>query len=224
MAYAISIHAPAKGATITSVQFCLCHCISIHAPAKGATWFMRKHRLCRHNFNPRSREGSDKAPHRLGIALFLISIHAPAKGATRTSGWKNRTKKFQSTLPRRERRSTQGNTWICPQFQSTLPRRERHVSTIVLRQFRNFNPRSREGSDSALEGGANITKNFNPRSREGSDDYNTGLLNHERQISIHAPAKGATSLRLLNSYFWPISIHAPAKGATFLKMNHFMKL
>ena len=33
--------------------------------------------------------------------------------------------------------------------------------------------------------------NFNPRSREGSD-FNAGNFRFESQISIHAPAKGAT--------------------------------
>ena len=55
--------------------------------------------------------------------------------------------------------------------------------------------------------------NFNPRSREGSD---RGARNSIRNasISIHAPAKGATSQATHLTYFLQISIHAPAKGAT----------
>ena len=55
--------------------------------------------------------------------------------------------------------------------------------------------------------------NFNPRSREGSDSErnNGGTCVH---ISIHAPAKGATSLYSSTSGHLKISIHAPAKGAT----------
>ena len=56
-------------------------------------------------------------------------------------------------------------------FQSTLPRRERHISTTSKYPFGYFNPRSREGSD------ARVTR----RGRVGG------------AISIHAPAKGATS-------------------------------
>ena len=78
--------------------------------------------------------------------------------------------KFQSTLPRRDRRSmsrrlrngseisihapAKGATVKPPgrarldQFQSTLPRRERLISWIsVSRSVLHFNPRSREGSD-----------------------------------------------------------------------------
>ena len=63
----------------------------------------------------------------------------------------------------------------------------------------NFNPRSREGSDTPLLNNSTIFVNFNPRSREGSDcssdkDRDTEL------ISIHAPVKGATQSGLRSAY------------------------
>ena len=76
----ISIHAPAKGATESSILFIFFSCISIHAPAKGATL--------------------------LTFAItFLphISIHASAKGATKFCISLSAIVSFQSTLPRRER-------------------------------------------------------------------------------------------------------------------------
>ena len=99
----ISIHAPAKGATNTTMVYAKVYEISIHAPAKGATCFCSssssidifqstlprrerryisnwRYRLY-HNFNPRSREGSDVSP----------SYHLHS------------SQTFQSTLPRRER-------------------------------------------------------------------------------------------------------------------------
>ena len=77
----ISIHAPAKGATIAQINFFIPIYISIHAPAKGAT------RL-RHTLRGSKR----------------ISIHAPAKGATLAKLAAACTVyPFQSTLPRRER-------------------------------------------------------------------------------------------------------------------------
>ena len=64
-------------------------------------------------------------------------------------------------------------------FQSTLPRRERRVLTVNdVQHVRDFNPRSREGSDQV---GYNVMRC--------------------RDISIHAPAKGATPWGLL--YFQP---------------------
>ncbi len=34
-------------------------------------------------------------------------------------------------------------------------------------------------------------------------------------ISIHAPVKGATHLKMKESHLFAISIHAPVKGATY---------
>ena len=71
------------------------------------------------------REGSD-GHNQAGAAVKLISIHAPAKGATHIWLFNTPTIPFQSTLPRRERRCFE--RFGC------------HAG--------NFNPRSREGSDS----------------------------------------------------------------------------
>ena len=58
-----------------------------------------------------------------------------------------------------------------------------------------------------------VKADFNPRSREGSDEF-TQWQTGESVISIHAPAKGATSNNKNIFDDTPISIHAPAKGAT----------
>ena len=58
-----------------------------------------------------------------------------------------------------------------------------------------------------------LDSNFNPRSREGSDAVEE-TIDSGRMISIHAPAKGATT-KFYNAHSIDnISIHAPAKGAT----------
>ena len=67
-------------------------------------------------------------------------------------------------------------------FQSTLPRGERPNQFTVLTSHQNFNPRSREGSDD------------NPAGRDWKPSC----------ISIHAPARGATSPSL---YFHSFCIH-----------------
>ena len=188
--------------------------ISIHAPARGAT---HKGRFCADN--------------------SIISIHAPARGATR---W------FEEHLDFNSR------------FQSTLPRGERHSGMGKRSDHVYFNPRSREGSDQPKMDTYWIMQYFNPRSREGSDTYTKAawddsmkfqstLPRGERRvhflyrinssfISIHAPARGATSVSNIDTdfsvYFNPrsregsdtrllyirvhflISIHAPARGAT----------
>ena len=204
-----------KGATEAADQALSGRKISIHAPVKGATrgrcgslwrfaYFNPRSRegsdipclrytLDRYHFNPRSREGSDLRPALQNAYLEYfnprsregsdsvpapeqtnrdrISIHAPAKGATLSLPPDRSGRPFQSTLPRRERL---GNfPTIQPHnqvFQSTLPRRERLSRPYHSNHGYYFNPRSREGSDA----------------KAGNAMYKT------LQISIHAPAKGAT--------------------------------
>ena len=76
-------------------------------------------------------------------------------------------------------------------FQSTLPRGERHGQRRWAAACKNFNPRSREGSDSDGE-----------------------LVDLLKEISIHAPARGATHVATNLTNGAKISIHAPARGAT----------
>ena len=78
---------------------------------------------------------------------MIISIHAPAKGATIYTVYK----------------------CILNIFQSTLPRRERLIRKIKCCSQKNFNPRSREGSDKYIASYFSDYIYFNPRSREGSD-------------------------------------------------------
>ena len=100
--------------------------ISIHAPAKGATSEHIRNSKNLHHFNPRSREGSDREKQYINMMINLfqstlprrerrqmplgnrqfvgISIHAPAKGATKKFQIHVDKNQFQSTLPRRERR------------------------------------------------------------------------------------------------------------------------
>ena len=105
------------------------------------------------------------------ILRTKISIHAPAKGATRAKISPFRAPVFQSTLPRRERPNSEGTKDTLDKFQSTLPRRERRKNATI-RIF--------------------TQKDFNPRSREGSDENKMKIEKINISISIHAPAKGAT--------------------------------
>ena len=167
----ISIRAPAKGATILSILFFPFYDISIRAPAKGATNCAWATEWSEWNFNPRSREGSDCLNR--SISLTLIP--------------------FQSALPRRERPEEWQAVDALAKFQSALPRRERQKNTVLPQKISNFNPRSREGSDTP--------------SKDGKDNDD---------ISIRAPAKGATLHSDMFPHTIPISIRAPAKGATIL--------
>ena len=80
-------------------------------------------------------------------------------------------------------------------------------------KHRNFNPRSRKGSDLPPNSINFCWRYFNPRSRKGSDTANIGKRN-KNKISIHAPARGATGIHWRVPGRRVISIHAPARGAT----------
>ena len=167
--------------------------ISIHAPTKGAT-------ICSNRMS----------------FIVAISIHAPTKGATKPVVYNRIREAFQSTLPRRERRSG---------------------CTPGLNRV-DFNPRSHEGSDPSFSSvffclsisihaptkGATVVSNirqptklyFNPRSHEGSD-VSKRTARDRVNISIHAPTKGATIQYSVLLSASRISIHAPTKGATRLE-------
>ena len=89
----------------------------------------------------------------------------------------------------------------------------------IRSKISDFNPRSREGSDGVYAFPLFSICYFNPRSREGSDMICPRSVSRCTPISIHAPAKGATSTMSRRLEFSPISIHAPAKGATVVTSN-----
>ena len=131
------------------------------------------------------------------------------------------SEKFQSTLPRGERRPNSSAISVPTLFQSTLPRGERLQCSLPFRlRHLHFNPRSREGSDRASHAvhrlnvisihaparGATPAPSlrmprlsyFNPRSREGSDFASFHAF-FKPEISIHAPARGATRISFTSS-------------------------
>ena len=170
--------------------------VSIHAPAEGATAQGLRQHPGIESFNPRARGGRDASDFRMlssstefqstrprrarptrrtvppsyprvsihapaegatlqaliGRRAAAVSIHAPAEGATRTP-WRHtaRTPWFQSTRPRRARPLLRNHLWAVDRFQSTRPRRARLVCA------------------------------------QGARD--------DQKVSIHAPAEGATQSR-----------------------------
>ncbi len=115
---------------------------------EGSDYCCKHPKVAQMNFNPRSREGSDSFQLFVKV-MFSISIHAPAKGATWTSG------RFYTESAISIHAPAKGATWtsyaVCAMmgFQSTLPRRERRSTVRPSDQDNDFNPRSREGSDAA---------------------------------------------------------------------------
>ncbi len=120
----VSIHAPAQGATIRGYKAAAARQFQSTLPRRERRNTVQSAvRIT--SFNPRSRAGSDM------LALFMDLPMAGFNPRSRAGsdivftivGRDNF--KFQSTLPRRERRSSSRRIVPRIEFQSTLPRRER---------------------------------------------------------------------------------------------------
>ena len=148
--------------------------------------------------------------------LSYISIHAPARGATAARSCPAAVVLFQSTPPRggrqnhcKGRRAPRHISIHAPARGATC----RPISMALLCIFQSTPPRGGRPSDSKPP---IKLAYFNPRPREGGDCIGPCNILHVCMISIHAPARGATT------YWHPlrkascISIHAPARGATAL--------
>ena len=122
-----------------------------------------------------------------------ISIRAPARGATFIS------------CPRAKILS----------FQSALPRGERPVALPAFAKGRNFNPRSREGSDGGSDQ-VTVYGVISIRAPARGATFAYDDFSFVGYISIRAPARGATGRDALITGVRTISIRAPARGATFL--------
>ena len=102
------------------------------------------------DFNPRSREGSDNIQSPLFSTYLQFQSTLPRRERHRKTMYSVSFLTFQSTLPRRERLQLRSKCCKVREFQSTLPRRERHIHQNIYHQM--------------------------------------------YYISIHAPAKGATAI------------------------------
>ena len=148
----ISIHAPARGATLCSTLCLLGICISIHAPARGATRVedtlipdtrISIHAPARGATSVRqafSTSRTFQSTHPRGVRprfatlqsrASSISIHAPARGATSRVHHASRQSIFQSTHPRGVRPIKLKGQNLLPKFQSTHPRGVRQFLKFV---------------------------------------------------------------------------------------------
>ncbi len=121
----VSIHAPARGATIDACSNLFLKWVSIHAPARGATFACPGRRPAWRSFDPRSRTGSD----RLSAPWFIKAHGFDPRSRTGSDlrpplvvklvAW------FRSTLPHGERRRSCFKRGKKKWFRSTLPHGER---------------------------------------------------------------------------------------------------
>ncbi|KFJ10953.1 hypothetical protein DR66_1530 [Delftia acidovorans] len=142
-------------------------------------------------FNPRARTGRDREAQRSSPA-GPVSIHAPARGATVDIDFLGKPHMFQSTRPHGARPKPVsyhgGSVW----FQSTRPHGARPMPPLVI----------------------DMASKFQSTRPHGARRFCSGAACAIREVSIHAPARGATPLLTHAGGQDDVSIHAPARGAT----------
>ena len=188
--------------------------VSIHAPARGATGAdppLLHHWRC---FNSRTREGCDPC------ALVRV------QGSTQ----------FQFTHPRGVRLPSAATEVARAEFQFTHPRGVRHRLELCLFGAGRFNSRTREGCDSSRHVATSATSQFQFTHPRGVRQELCRGYQGKVNVSIHAPARGATTrgsqastrgsgfnsrtregcdaTEPVNVPRLHVSIHAPARGAT----------
>jgi|GEM_PF-1314309 len=133
----VSIHAPARGATIFAKFFDTVILVSIHAPARGATLIC----IC-------------------GIAEVHVSIHAPARGATYTTLKNIIMNTVSIHAPARGATKSIIQRQSPTVFQSTHPHGVRQGIWSCYIPVKCFNPRTRTGCDTIHPGASAIDMMF----------------------------------------------------------------
>ena len=168
--------------------------ISIHAPPRGATSPSPTFSIAEiFQFTP-LREGRLCARHFLP-ARHPISIHAPPRGATSGSAHSGFIGCYFNSRP-----SARGDSAI---------RSAHHPST-------HFNSRPSARGDERAEIARNTADKFQFTPLREGRRARRDRTQHRRQISIHAPPRGATNEVIRQRKKRNISIHAPPRGATTL--------
>ena len=145
-------------------------------------------------FNPRTHTGCD-CRSAAGARGHCVSIHAPTRGAT-----KERTHKYTVTgvsIHAPTRGATTNVLKLAYSLGSFNPRthtgcdRSSHHNQLPSH---GFNPRTHTGCDLSCLPVHEDHPSFNPRTHTGCD-LDVSQLRNERNVSIHAPTRGATPFR-----------------------------
>ena len=242
---AVSIHAPARGATVSPEQaaasiagfnprpctrgdrFCRTGDgsvkVSIHAPARGATVWDKNFR-----------------------AAFSVSIHAPARGATRIKPYTSeRRRQVSIHAPARGATGCADRHGTWPLVSIHAPARGATVvgaygadgfgvsihapargatdpQGIPGLDQAGFNPRPCTRGDATTAGGSAWPTSFQSTPLHEGRREPSRSIRGVLGVSIHAPARGATILQGFFPPEIPVSIHAPARGATNLDSPHLL--
>ena len=217
----VSIHAPAGGATgVMGFPSSSKPCFNSRSRG-GSDLLVRTCQVSPGSFNSRSRGGSDirREVAGMGVTAFQFTLprgerHSCTRAAhqgerfnSRSRGGSDRAGRSVQVRPRGFNSRSRGGSDIPQASHRHEPRRfnsrSRGGSDCLSREdchrHPRFNSRSRGGSDPARKDEVARFVGFNSRSRGGSD--NESKVQHSVQdVSIHAPAGGATSSRMEEEY------------------------
>ena len=166
--------------------------VSIHAPARGATGCRIRGACPRPCFNSRAREGRDPTRRRRGPRRAAVSIHTPARGATYVYSVDVLSPLFQFTRPRGARRRFRAGATASKSFNS----RAREGRDL---DWRATGPKSAVSIHAPARGATRephhrrrllqVSIHAPARGATISSRIDSELT----RVSIHAPARGATS-------------------------------
>ena len=214
----VSIHAPAREAT-PMVHDAHPHLepVSIHAPAREATLARWSSSTIVRSFNPRPRAGSDSGSSRPGARSGSCFNPRPRAGSDWCGGRMSAVpSQCFNPRPRAGSDSTKpATTLACGYGFNPRPRagsdRITKRQDPCQRQFQSTPPR---GKRPAVRGaGADVTLVFQSTPARGKR-HRRPLPSRPCAVSIHAPAREATSRLPPLAVSGQVSIHAPAREAT----------
>ena len=173
------------------------------------------------NFNPRSREGSDRES--IGWeALNTISIHAPARGATPSRFHEEYSPYISIHAPARG--ATHVHVPVLSAYEISIHAPARGATMASVKSPHTAVPISihapARGATEDVLGSVYMEGISIHAPARGATSFNSSPTS-SISISIHAPARGATGLGLLARSRRTISIHAPARGATLFPVILF---
>jgi len=171
--WAVSIHAPTRGATQRQARTGGGERVSIHAPTRGATSMIHDSYACRSGFNPRAHAGRD---------------------CERVDGFRQHGP-FQSTRPRGARQGRRDQRGRCGKFQSTRPRGARRC-VCVMTAYRSpvsIHAPTRGATASTVHCRQAAPVSIHAPTRGAT--VNVATIKRWMNVSIHAPTRGATDPR-----------------------------
>ena len=168
--------------------------VSIHAPARGATRGPRALKPCSRSFNPRPRAGGDSSPHatRCRPACFNPRPRAGGDAAraalgAHPGGFNPRPRAGGDTLL--ERPVADAAVSIHAPARGATPRSRTSTRTGTC-----FNPRPRAGGRPHRAVARGVARRFQSTPPRGGRLPRRRRPRSRREVSIHAPARGATSM------------------------------